>query len=172
VGTYKLRCKMINDQRINNRQSIRLKHYDYSQNGLYFITVCIDNHHCLLGNIVDGVIQLNGAGEMVAQQWSELSVRFDGLKRHDYVVMPNHFHGIVELNSGDKQLGDIVGAFKSLSTNAYIAGVKFDGWTRFSKRFWHRNYFEHVIRDEAGYLKISEYIKNNVLKWGLDRFYR
>jgi len=163
---------MINDQRINNRQSIRLKHYDYSQNGLYFITVCIDNNHCLLGDIVDDVMQQNDAGEMVMQQWLELSVRFDGLKMHDYVVMPNHFHGIIELNSGDKQLGDIVGAFKSLSTNAYIAGVKFDGWTRFSKRFWHCNYFEHVIRDEAGYLKISEYIKNNVLKWDLDRFYQ
>jgi REP element-mobilizing transposase RayT len=68
-------------------------------------------------------------------------------------------------------LGDIIGAFKSLTTNAYIRGVREFGWPSFDKRLWQRNYYEHVIRDAADLERIREYIVNNPAKWADDRLY-
>jgi putative transposase len=79
------------------RRSIRLKEYDYSQAGLYFITICCKNRACLFGDITDGEMVLNDAGQMVATQWLELSNRFKNIELHEYVVMPNHFHGILQI---------------------------------------------------------------------------
>jgi REP element-mobilizing transposase RayT len=172
----------------NKRRSIHLKHYDYSLNGLYFVTICIYQHKCLLGDIVDGVMLLNNAGRMVARQWVDLKNRFDSIVLHEFVVMPNHFHGIIEIinnpsevhigssdevdcSLGKKTIGSIVGAFKSLSTNEYIEKVKQGSWPRFDEYFWQRNYYEHIIRDEVAYLKISEYVQFNALKWGDDRYF-
>jgi len=94
------------------------------------------------------------------------------VKLHDYVLMPNHFHAIVEIeHTGKAVLGDIIGAFKSLTTNRYIKGVKEAGWMPFEKRLWQRNYYEHIIRNEDSYIKLSHYIQNNPLKWEEDMFF-
>jgi len=81
---------------IHHRKSIRLKNYDYSRAGLYFITVCIENRYCLFGHIANDSMILNDAGNMIAGQWNELNNRFPSIALHEYVVMPNHFHGIIE----------------------------------------------------------------------------
>ncbi len=81
---------------ILNRRSIRLKGYDYSKKGLYFITICTQNCLCLFGNIEKGDIKLNDVGIMIKCQWQELAHRFDKIELHESIVMPNHFHGIVE----------------------------------------------------------------------------
>jgi len=81
---------------IHHRCSIRLKRYDYSQAGLYFITICMQNRLCLFGKIEKSNVQLNDAGIMIEHQWQELIYRFDNIKLHEFIVMPNHFHGIVE----------------------------------------------------------------------------
>lgn len=171
---------------IHHRKSIRLKNYDYSQAGLYFVTVCIENRHCLFGHIANDSMILNDAGNMIASQWNELNNRFPSIVLHEYVVMPNHFHGIIEFvgaipcgcpeNLGQPQgiaptVGDIMSAFKSLSTNAYIQNVKQNNWPPFAGKLWQRNYYEHIIRDEDEYLKISEYIQNNPLKWQEDTYH-
>ena len=80
-----------------SRQSIRLKGYDYSKAGLYFVTICTHNREYLFGNIADGVMNLNDAGKMIETQWQALTKRFINISLHEYVVMPNHFHGIVEI---------------------------------------------------------------------------
>jgi hypothetical protein len=103
--------------------------------------------------------------------------------------MPNHFHGIIEFvgaipcgcpeNRGQlgqpqgiaPTVGDVMSAFKSLSTNAYIQNVKQNNWPPFAGKLWQRNYYEHIIRDEDEYLKISEYIQNNPLKWQEDTYH-
>ena len=82
---------------IHQRRSIRLKGYDYSQAGLYFITICVKNRACLLGNIANGTMILNDAGKMVETEWLNLKTRFPNIELHEYVVMPNHFHGILEI---------------------------------------------------------------------------
>ncbi len=88
-------CEMIN--RKNHRRSIRLNGYDYSQNGLYFITICIHHNINLLGEVIDGKMVLSCIGEMIEKQWLDLSDRFEGIKIGEFVLMPNHFHGVIEL---------------------------------------------------------------------------
>jgi len=175
----------------NHRRSIRLKEYDYTQQGLYFITICIQNNICLLGNISDGKMKLNRAGEMIEGQWLGLTDHFKHIIIKEFVVMPNHFHAIIEFTQyrsapcgyslmpgieGQPQgiaptVGDVVGAFKSLSTNEYIQQVKQNNWVRFSKRLWQRNYYEHIIRNEDSHLLISQYIQDNPMKWQEDKYW-
>jgi putative transposase len=177
---------------INHRRSIRLKGYDYSQSGLYFITICTQNQDCLFGEINNAEIILNDAGIMVDNKWLALKNRYPNIDLHEYIVMPNHFHGIIEIvENGQPQggqpqggqpqggqpqgiaptVGDMIGAFKSLVTNEYIRNVKQNNWRRFNGKLWQRNYYEHIIRDEKSYLQIAEYIETNPLKWQDDTYY-
>ncbi|MFO7736779.1 MAG: transposase, partial [bacterium] len=82
---------------MKNRRSIRLREYDYSQNGLYFVTICVNGREELLGNVENGEMVLNDAGIMVDNFWNKLPKKFDGIYLDEYVVMPNHFHGIIGL---------------------------------------------------------------------------
>ncbi len=190
------------DPNKHHRRSIRLKAYDYSQAGMYFITLCCNNRECLFGQIHNGTMELNDAGRMVEIQWLALKNRFQNIELNESVVMPNHFHAILEIvgstlvtgqngtDTGDeyekgqpqglpqqvaqrvkptnKTVGDIVGAFESITTVEYIRGVKNNNWQTFDKKLWQRNYWEHIIRDERSYLNISEYIANNPAKWDND----
>ena len=85
----------MHNQNIQNRKAMRLKNYDYNQSGAYFITICIQQRECLLGNITNGMIQLNEYGEIVNKIWSELPNHFQSIDIDAAVIMPNHFHGIV-----------------------------------------------------------------------------
>ena len=80
---------------IHHRRSIRLQGYDYSQNGAYFITLCTHNRECLFGQIQNGQMILNEYGKMVEQCWNNLSNHYDNIELDAYVIMPNHFHGII-----------------------------------------------------------------------------
>jgi REP element-mobilizing transposase RayT len=82
---------------IHHRRSVRLKTYDYTQEGLYFITICVKNRRCDFGKITDGNMQLSLIGEIVRNEWLETFKLRPNLKMHNYVVMPNHFHGILEI---------------------------------------------------------------------------
>ncbi|SDS17575.1 hypothetical protein SAMN05216503_2217 [Polaribacter sp. KT25b] len=81
----------------HNRKSIRLKGYDYAQNGLYFITICIQKRVCLLGNIINETLETNNAGKMIDKWYWELENKFPNIKCHAHIVMPNHFHCIIEI---------------------------------------------------------------------------
>lgn len=85
----------------HHRKSIRLKGYDYSQAGLYFITICVNRRNNPLwlpfGNVINGEMILNDAGKMVENEWLKLPQRFTNIELHEYVVMPNHFHAIMEI---------------------------------------------------------------------------
>jgi hypothetical protein len=85
---------------IHKRKSIRLKGYDYAQAGLYFITICVQNRECLFGHIENDEMILNDAGKMVQHEWEILPERFQNMELHEFVVMPNHFHGILEIVVG------------------------------------------------------------------------
>ena len=87
---------------IHHRRSIRLKGYDYSQSGLYFITLCAVNKICMFGNVVEGKMQLNDIGQLVEQEWlNTINIRHDDVRLHNYIVMPNHFHAIIEIRRGE-----------------------------------------------------------------------
>jgi REP element-mobilizing transposase RayT len=154
------------------RKNLRLKHYDYSKEGFYFITICGQNKMKYFGEVDNNIVVLNEAGLMIDKVWSKIPLRFPFIKQYEYVVMPNHFHTIIEItDKTDMILGDVIAAFKSLTTNSYIKGVHRKNWMLFEKKLWQRNYYEHVIRNEKSYVSLSEYINNNPLKWEEDTFY-
>ena len=154
------------------RKILRLKNYDYSQKGLYFITICGQNRIKYFGEVENNILVSNEAGLMIDKTWSKIPLRFPFIEQHGYIVMPNHFHAIVEItDKTDIVLGDMIGAFKSLATNSYIKGVHQKNWMPFENRLWQRNYYEHVIRNEASYVSLSKYMDSNPLKWEEDTFY-
>ena len=169
-----------------NRRSFRLKGYDYSQPGGYFVTVVTKDRVCLFGDVVGDKMHLNDAGAMVLRVWENLSSRFPTVEPDVFVVMPNHIHGILIAHEpvgaslvgaqedGSRRdraaiLGDVIGAYKSVTTVEYSRGVKTCGWLRFSGRLWQRNYYEHIIRSESELARAREYIANNPLQWALDK---
>jgi putative transposase len=178
---------------IHHRRSIRLKNYDYSQEGFYFITICTENRINLFGTINNDEMELNDAGKMVENEWIALQERFPQIEQHEYIVMPNHFHGILEIKSLEQnaenkiseendtknktletqKLGDFIGAFKSITTLKYIQGVKANqkDFLPFEKRIWQRNYYENIIRNEKTFYTIANYINENPKKWQEDKFH-
>ena len=154
----------------NSRKSIRLKNYDYGCNGLYFITICTKNREHLLGHISNESHVIYDAGMMIELVWQNLPNYYGGIETHDFVVMPNHVHGIIELKNSDLELSEIVRRFKTFTTYNYINGVYDYQWKSFSKKLWQRNYHEHIIRSDASLEKLQHYIWNNPLKWRDDVF--
>ena len=112
-------------------------------------------------------MRLNGAGQMIASAWMALPERFEQVGLDSFVVMPNHVHGIVILKKGIA-LTRVIQAFKSVSTNEYIRGVKSQGWRKFDGTLWQRSFYDHVIRNDQDLFRIQEYILNNPLQRALD----
>jgi REP element-mobilizing transposase RayT len=180
------------DPQKHHRRSIRLKGYDYSQAGAYYVTIVAQNRACLFGDVVNGEMQLNDAGRMLQEQWAALPQRFPNVELDEFIVMPNHSHGGVVITDEtsivgaplvgapdagipgtnaeerDPALGEIVGAWKSIITDEYIDGVHQSNWQPFDRKLWQRNYWEHIIRDEKELDRIREYIINNPANWESD----
>lgn len=203
----------------HHRRSIRLQGYDYSQEGLYFITICCQNRAYLFGKIVDGKMILNDAGLQAETCWQDIPNHFPNAILHEYIIMPNHIHGIIEFvganknspnnnspnnnspnqtfsdNGNDVENNDkakdleLVNGTKNFSPlpnatwrspsktiGSVIRGFKI-GVTKWMRNnttvanVWQRNYYDHIIRNEQDYERISEYIKNNPILWKEDRFY-
>jgi REP element-mobilizing transposase RayT len=159
---------------LHHRRSIRLKGFDYSQAGAYFITVCTQDRVCCLADIRDGQAVLSAAGLIVAETWRSLPSRFAGIGTDAFIVMPNHVHGIVivdgtSFNNGAPQgamnrsptLGECVRTFKAASTRL-IRQRGLDGFG------WQRNYHERVIRDDEELTRVREYIQANPVQWADD----
>jgi len=250
---------------IHHRRSIRLKGYDYSQAGLYYITICCQDRASLFGEIKNGEMILNDTGKIVEKCWLEISDHFPNTVLHEHVIMPNHVHGIIELvgankhspyivnqyptdmadqhptdmadqyptdmadqhptdmadqrstdiadqhptdmanqhstdmanqhsidmanqhstdngGNGAKRAGDGAKDFSPLRSpsktiGSVVRGFKI-GVTKWMRQntdvydVWQRNYYEHIIRNEKSYQRISEYIINNPAKWLDDTFYK
>ena len=107
----------------HHRKSIRLKGHDYSQAGLYFITICVQDRACLFGKVVNGEMKLNDAGVMVKNEWLKLPQRFPNIQLHEFVVMPNHIHGILILNKPVDLNGDRNGNGNDNGIGGAIGGV-------------------------------------------------
>ena len=153
------------DPEKHHRRSIRLPEYDYAGPGAYFVTICTQGRVCLFGEVVNHTMVPNDAGRMLQTAWDELPDRFPGVDIDAFVVMPNHIHGIIALTApvgaplvGAQSsaameigvgtagqgattrvaptLGDVVGAYESLTTVEYVRGVKPMGWQAFPGRLW------------------------------------
>jgi putative transposase len=170
------------------RRSIRLKGFNYAEPGSYFVTIVPQDRCCLFGEIIDGRMELNRAGEAMARWWVELTPKFTTVETDAFIVMPNHCHGIIvirdpvvgaDLCVGPPNIrtGAHVGAplprivqwFKTMTTNEYMRGVKSCGWPPFRGQLWQRSYYEHVIRGEEAMNRIRQYIIDNPSRWAFDR---
>ena len=161
-----------------NRRSIRLQGYDYSQAGAYFVTLCTQNRECLFGEIVNGEMRLNEAGRVVADEWINTAEIRDEIELDEWVVMPNHFHGIlvITVGRGDRRvaptgpqprsIGAVMAGFKSAATKRINELRQTPGM-----KLWQRNYWEHIVRNEPELNRIREYIHNNPAQWVLDKLY-
>lgn len=161
---------------IHHRRSIRLREFDYSSSGGYFVTTCVQNRECLFGDILDGIMVLNNAGKVIQSVWKGLPERFPSIELDAFVVMPNHVHFIVMIRVTDENdgvdqggragqghaptLDRVVGAFKSIGA-AQVNRLL----SRTGQPLWQRNYYERVIRNDAELQGLRNYIVHNPLKW-------
>ncbi len=164
----------------HHRQSIRLKDYDYSLPGVYFVTVVAHEHTCMFGEIKNGEMCLNQFGQIVRHAWFDLPCHYMRVELGTFCIMPNHIHGIIILNEnsvvvgaglrpaptnithphGRYPLSEIVRAFKSFSSRRINAARKLS-----SVPVWQRNYYEHIIRSDDEYKRIQFYIETNPGNW-------
>ena len=163
----------------HHRRSIRLKGYDYAQAGAYFVTLCVQGRECVLGDVVDGHRMLNDAGQRADQFWPAVADHFADVEIDTWVTMPNHVHAIIVIGRGvvstptvstptvsTPTLGQIVAYFKYQTTKSINQMRETPG-----ARFWQRNYWEHVIRDETDLNRIRRYIQTNPLRWVDDQLH-
>jgi REP element-mobilizing transposase RayT len=169
---------------IHHRKSIRLPGYDYSQAGAYFITICTYNRLSLFGEIINGEMFLNAAGMTAQQCWNAIPEHFPVVELGEFVVMPNHVHGIIHItqNVGAKNFLPLRannyspqhGTSKTIGSMVRGFKIGVTKWFRHNtdiQTVWQRNYHEHIIRNEESYLKIADYIQANPLRWQEDRYY-
>ncbi len=190
---------MMRDRKIN-----RLKGYDYASAGFYFVTVCInknifsntgvgagsharpnmlDFHPNIFGDIVNGVMKLNDVGRMIERVWCEIPEHYEGVAIDpDYIVMPDHFHGIVVMGDGrgwdngrawepartrvrGMTLSDVMHRFKSLTTKLYRRDFLFNDRSPIQVGLWKRSFYDRIIRDGRDHAMIREYIEKNPVQW-------
>jgi len=165
--------------------SIRLQQWNYASPAMYFVTICTKDRKCCLCEINDGWIYLTEIGKVVFKYWLEIPKHFNNVELDDWIIMPNHLHGILVLKddkdfnkcrdttchvSTGRKFGYM--APKSLSSiiQAFKASVKRECNKNDLSHFqWQRNYYEHIIRDEDDYGRIKEYIALNPINWQTDR---
>jgi len=162
------------------RKNTRLKEYDYSQQGAYFITICVRNKCELLGRIIVGAgfharpdCELTELGEEVEKVIENIQSIEQGVEIHKYSIMPNHVHMIVFLSMNDKDIQSVVGRVKSYTTRRWN---EINGWAGGHgnpplRSFWQRSYHDHIIRDEKDYQRIWQYIDENPVKWAEDCYF-
>jgi len=109
---------MVDNPKHHHRKSIRLKGYDYSKEGLYFITICTHNRECLLGEVVNDEMILNDAGIIADKSWREIPKHFPNAVLHEHTIMPNHVHGIIELQPGQAVNSGIDGTVRANNVGA------------------------------------------------------
>jgi len=186
--------------KIHHRKSIRLEEFDYANPWWYYVTICIDNHRSVFGDVKNGRMTLNNYGNIVKDEWLKTPAIRKNIDLDYYVIMPNHIHGIIiierrgELNSpqekevedsslqnekeGRMQYAPTENKFKSpaQTLGSIIRGFKsaVTRQIRISGLIdfkWQRNYYEHIIRNERDLYNIRRYIELNPLKWVLDKYY-
>jgi len=185
------------NKHIHHRQSIRLRNYDYSQGGMYFITICTHNKFPLFGNVENENMMLNDIGIIAHEEWQKINAMRPNITLDAFVVMPNHVHGVIVLcdarhnNSGVMNHAPTedgcVGAQFIAPQSPGIVPIKLGEIVRAYKArcthaiheipgmestpIWQRNYYERIIRNENELAAVREYIINNPLQWALDEMY-
>ena len=181
---------------LRTRKQIRLPNYDYSGNGYYFVTICSRNREHVFRNVgavlaparypssdtlasaQSPVSELSTCGQIIERQWLDLPNQFDHLELDEYVIMPNHVHGILILNnrtpaglraqaSSARTISHIIRSFKSRSAMEYLQFIKANN-LNVSGKIWQRSFHDHIIRNERSLNAIRKYILDNPINWEQD----
>lgn len=192
---YKHMKHKFNPQKYH-RRSIRLKGYDYSSEGAYYVTIVAQGRECLFAEIIDGEMHLKGCGEIVQKWWNEIPIHFPDVELGAFVIMPNHIHGIIFIiedrrsevlsphdqpNSNnlknDNQGGDATQPpLRKPTLGQIVAYFKYQSTKEMNRieteyaitKFWQRSYYEHIIRNEKELQQKTEYIMDNPSRWDED----
>ena len=166
------------------RKQNRLKNYDYSINGYYFITICSKNRENIFGEYknINNVgaalvparnnIKLSMIGKIIDKHWCDLPDQYDNMQLDQHIIMPNHLHGIIAINnraqtSSAPTISKIIRSFKSKSTMAYLNHIKHNN-SYVSVNIWQRSFYDHIIRNHRSLNAIREYILKNPENWEQD----
>jgi REP element-mobilizing transposase RayT len=185
---------------IHKRQSIRLHGYDYSQTGTYFVTICTYKKEHFFGEIINAEMKLNVIGQYAFYQWKKIPHRFNDVELDEFIIMPNHIHGIIVINRRgegseneslggkrrlfsdssplhhDEQLqhnGTLPGSIGAIIQN-YKSGISRKISTMpgmKNVKLWQMNYYDHIIRNEEDHARIVEYIQQNPVQWEQDELF-
>lgn len=184
------------DPAIYHRRSIRIPDYDYSQPGKYYITLITKFRECTLGKIKNGKVQLTEAGNILTSIWESLPQRYPQLILGDSVIMPNHFHCVMIIQSNESGENTPLTIRNIYSMNGFqhpvkdqderrrmiiplvVGYLKMNSASRINlltgctgSSVWHRDYYEHIIRDEEEDMNIVQYIRQNPAHWDEDDFW-
>lgn len=161
--------------------STRLQNWNYSWDGYYFVTICIKDRICCLGNVINGKMQSSEQGKIVEKYWRDLSNQYKNCKLDEFIVMPNHVHGIVVIDNNvetrrgaslrnRRTFGPLDKNSLSSIINHFKGNVKRWCNKNGSGSFqWQSRFYDHIIRNEKSLNNIREYIRDNPPKWELDR---
>lgn len=159
-----------------HRKQIRLKGYDYCQNGAYFITICSFQRFSIFGEIIVGQelcsCQLSNTGYIIESEIIKLEEHFKGIEIDKYVVMPNHVHMIITIGAQRQEqsscptIGNVIQALKSRTTKQ-ANQIE----TKPGRKIWQYRYYDHIIRNDHDYQLIWNYIDTNPLRWDKDKYY-
>ena len=172
------------DANISRRKSTRLKEYDYSSSGAYFVTICTHERKCLFGKVVDGEMELNENGKIVKSEWLKTEEIRDNVSTDEFIIMPNHLHGILFIDEPADRRGTvhraptaerfgqptsnsiptIIRSFKATVTKQINEGRNTPGLP-----VWQRGFYDRIVRNDDELNRIREYIVYNPLKWQLDK---
>jgi putative transposase len=170
---------------VHHRQSTRLKGYDYTRPGAYFVTICTYRRDEIFGEVINGEMKLSALGEIVHEEWFRSAEIRKEIQLFDdeFVVMPNHGHGIIWIvdtvgadgvrpSKQDARRASLQRAPRSLGS--FMAGFKASVTSRAGRELnvtgiWQRNYYDHIIRNDRELKNIAWYIVNNPLNWQSDR---
>ena len=147
---------------IHHRRSIRLQGYDYTNTGIYFVTICCHQRQHLFGEIDNGEMKINAIGQIVSNLWQKTPQHFPNVELDAFILMPDHLHGIIIISESTEKssLANIVQNFKSISSRKI---------NRINKNYgisiWQRNYYERIVRSELEFKNLREYIENNPANW-------
>lgn len=155
------------DPNIHHRRSIRLRGYDYSQAGAYFVTMVTHRREYLFGDVVDGEMRLNRFGQIAQRAWFDLPKHYPHVELGAFCIMPNHVHAVIVLIDDTVEtrhpLSEIVRAFKSFSARRINKLRQMQGIP-----VWQRDYYEHIIRNAKEHDRIDSYITSNPANWMRD----
>jgi len=142
------------------RKRIRLQNYDYSEENMYFITICVKNRLEILGKIIDENIKLTKEGNIVKQNINNIAQTYKNVIIDEYVIMPNHIHILLFINYKNSiTISKIIKHFKTNITKEIEYSI------------WQKSFYEHIVRNKKEYFKIKEYIRNNIINWRKDKYF-